>query len=190
MNLITQIFENDRCYCRISRDRKYVQIKCYIKDTVYNNEIRYYISSPPDFMYSYNGSGLPFPNKEVAYWNSRNNNIKKKLKMDIENEKEININYPYFELISEIPNSYYNNFELIKPEIIIKYISNNKEITLKIPVDNRVPYRSLIFPKNRNSPEFYNIKLPVRTQEQILLDSKYPSTNYMYNNFWGLKPPV
>ena len=186
MSLITQIFENDRCYCRISRDRKYVQIKCHIKDNVYNNEIRYYIASPPDYIYSYNGSGLPFPHKEAAYWNSRNNNIKKKLKIENENDNT----YPYFQIISEIPNSYYNNFELVEPEIIVKYISNNKEITLKIPIDNRIPYRSLIFPKNRTSPNFYNVELPVRTQEQILLDSKYPSTNYMYDNFWGLKPPV
>ena len=44
---------------------------------------------------------------------------------------------------------------------------------------------------SRESPKFYDggFQMPIRTQEQILRDSAYPSNNKMPKNFWGLKPP-
>ena len=37
---------------------------------------------------------------------------------------------------------------------------------------------------------YYNPDLPIRTQEQILIDSAYPCSNQEPNNFWGLTPPT
>ena len=45
--------------------------------------------------------------------------------------------------------------------------------------------------KPRKCPLFYhNPRLTVRSQEQILRDSGYPSENKMPDDFWGKRPPV
>ncbi len=73
-----------------------------------------------------------------------------------------------------------------------------KNVYHTIQIDEGVPFRTLTYPappsnNPRDSPMFYYCsknKLPVRTQEQVLLDSGYPEVNDMPNNFWGLKPPL
>ena len=32
--------------------------------------------------------------------------------------------------------------------------------------------------------------MPVRSQEEIIMDSQYPKVNMMPNNHWGLKPSI
>jgi hypothetical protein len=82
--------------------------------------------------------------------------------------------------------------KLIEPSLLLKY-SNGKEIRmLKIPVGNRVPYRSQNYPYKRNGPDFYKdgSKMPIRSQEEIIMDSQYPKVNMMPTNHWGLKPSI
>lgn len=67
-----------------------------------------------------------------------------------------------------------------------------------IQIDEGIPFRTLTYPSPpshnpRTSPMFYHChrnKLPVRSQEQVLRDSKYPEVNVMPDDFWGLKPPL
>ena len=199
MKLKVQTIENERCICNIYRDRKLnnVELECIIKDKVDNNNINYFAAASSDTLVSFTGSGIPFPSKEIAFWNTPNIGKKSLIKMKnfskanlSEGEDNDDDDYNLgFNLKLTMPNSYYNNFKLIQPEVIIKYISNNQNITLLIPVGNKIPYRNLLNNKNRTSPNFYiNKNLEIRSQEKILLDSKYPSVNYVPDNFWGTRP--
>ena len=87
----------------------------------------------------------------------------------------------------------------MNPHIYIKVCEgiNNDGSVHSIKLGNGAPFRSLTYPPQnkgdaaRCSPNFYATghKLPIRTQEQILVDSGYPETNKMPPNFWGLRPP-
>jgi hypothetical protein len=146
---------------------------------------KYWASNKPTYSESYTGSGLPYPNEEVAYQNSENQGLVK-----VEGDKfSFNLDYP---------NSYYTNFfkTYVPPQINIQFIDgNNKNISqiYTIKLGNGVPFRSLTWPRKRDwnrGPMFYcNNNLPVRTQAQILRDSSYPCTNQEPTNFWGLNPP-
>ena len=84
----------------------------------------------------------------------------------------------------------------IKPRVQFKVCdgdNNDISATYVINLGEGIPFRTLTWPKERNwnnGPMFYcNNNLPVRTQEQILRDSSYPSTNVTPPNFWGKDPP-
>ena len=106
------------------------------------------------------GSGLPFPSKDVAFEGSPNIG-----RMIINETKQFKL-----ELLR--PNSYYDdNYELVEPEVIIKYfLKNNKTRVLNIPIDNKIPYRSLI--QNKNKEDKHKI---IETQEKKLLKNQYPN---------------
>ena len=97
------------------------------------------------------------------------------------------------------PNSYYINLGTIyvPPQLRLMLVDkDNKQIgNLKtINLGEGIPFRTLSWPIKRDWDKgalFYkNDDLPVRTQYQILLDSAYPSTNKIPDNFWGLKPSM
>lgn len=146
-----------------------------------NSNIIYWAASPPTYTTSFTGSGLPYPNYDLAYENTPNQGM----------VKAINGNYK-FNL--RYPNAYYAGLgtKYIKPCYHIKVCGTNKVFTFDL--GNGIPFRMLTYPEHpqRTSPNFYegSNKFPIRTQEQILRDSGYPSTNTMNKNFWGTKPPV
>ncbi len=104
--------------------------------------------------------------------------------------------------VNRLNNANNNNNEVINNNnnTNVNSNNNNKSDNLyhTIQIDEGVPFRTLTYPappsnNPRDSPMFYycnKSKLPVRTQEQVLLDSGYPEVNDMPNNFWGLKPPL
>ena len=156
-----------------------------------NVKLMYWASNPADYGYSFNGSGLPFHSPDQAFSNPINMGSVVTSGRDFE-----------FKLF--YPNSYYVGLGslYVPPQVYIKIcdptVKNNIQ-TIKL--GEGIPYRTLTYPappsKNfRNSPLFYtnNVMPKVRTQEQILRDSAYPSFNIkppaMPDNFWGLKPPV
>jgi len=100
-------FESPKCNGQVilNEDTKIFTIKGSCTGT----QIRYLAAAPPDFRDSYAGSGLPFPNEEIAYDNTRN---KGKVTIDKEGKFEFRISYP---------NSYYINggSTLIKPHLHI-----------------------------------------------------------------------
>ena len=147
--------------------------------------VKYSASNPPTFSANFSGSGLPFPNEDIAYQNTPNRGVVEV----INNQFTINLIYP---------NSYYVNMgsDFVVPlvKLILVDEKNNELSDLEIVyLGEGIPFRTLTWPTQRNwndGPMFYKNKdLPLRNQYQILLDSAYPKINKVPNNFWGLKPP-
>jgi hypothetical protein len=147
--------------------------------------VKYWAASPPTYSLSFSGSGLPYPNEDVALEKTPNQGV-----AEVKNG--------IFQFPLEYPNSYYDQFlkKYIPPQVKFCYVSNggNDESDVYVAnLGNGIPFRSLVDTKKRDwnaGPLFYcNNNLPVRTQYQILLDSGYPPVNKVPDNFWGLMPP-
>ena len=151
-----------------------------------NPTIIFWAANPPTYNTSYSGSGLPFhdpiqahdrtPNKGAVVAKNRN-----------------------FEFTLKYPNSYYTGLGTYyqPPHVHLRICEGNGKSKLQtIKLGDGIPFRMLTYPPPpssapRSGAMFYSgmEKLPVRSQEQILRDSGYPSTNKMPDNFWGLTPP-
>tara|TARA_B100000965_G_C19415895_1_gene679880 strand:- start:140 stop:628 length:489 start_codon:yes stop_codon:yes gene_type:complete len=158
--MLEDLLENENISCKVLRENINIYIDCTIKDEMLNNKVYYYAANTPDRLTNFSGSGLPFPSREVAFEGSPN--IGRKL---INNETK------QFRLELLRPNTYYDeNYELVEPEVIIKYVlKNNKTRVLNIPIDNKIPFRSLL--QNKNKKEINKI---IETQEKKLLKNQYP----------------
>ncbi len=175
-------FNNNSCHGVVmDNGQGHIVIQGKLSNTQGNQKIQYWASSPADYITSYSGSGLPFANEEMAYNNSPNIG-------------SINCSDGSFSFKIKYPNSYYTGLGSIynAPHINIK-VGNKVE---KIQLGSGIPFRMLTYPPppgtaKRCSPMFYmgRDRLPVRTQEQICVDSGYPQTNRMPDNFWGLAVP-
>ncbi len=131
----------------------------YIEGEIINNykdikTIKYYGAAPYDRRYSYMGSGLPFPNCKVAFYNSPNVGA-----IDVIHNK-------FVIKLDSIPNSYYEltKYKLIPPTIILTLEPIN--IKYKIILCDTIPYRSLSQLKNK----------PVRSTGRNVKKSKYNNT--------------
>ena len=171
-----------------------ITVKGQLKDNKDDVTVLYWASNPPDFRASFSGSGLPYANPEQAFDRSPNVGAVK----TVNGKFEFKIFYP---------NAYYVGLGslYIPPHVHIKVCNGTKEgVYHSIKLTNGIPFRTLTYPappsKNpRNGPLFYHNKnLTLRTQEQILRDSGYPShgrvgdvieENSVPDNFWGLRPP-
>lgn len=168
-----------------------VTVHGQIKDNVKSGRILYRAANPIDKRSSLSGSGLPFANAEQAFENSPNTE-----------EIELNMNNS-FTLDLLMPNSYYVGLGtvMIPPSLFIEYHDGTERKSVTILLNNHLPYKTLTYPistehASRNNSLFYDTgRLPSRSQEQILYDSAYPSTEsgsvypMLPNNFWGTKPP-
>ncbi len=147
--------------------------------------VRYWAAAPPTYSLSFSGSGLPYPNEEVAFEKTPNQGVAK-----VEGGK--------FQISLEYPNSYYDKMlkELVQPEVKFVFCEksgNNIGDVHAVKLGNGIPFRTLTYPMKRDwniGPLFYcNNNLPVRNQEQILRASGYPAVNKEPINFWGKMPP-
>lgn len=177
---------------RLSSEIKYdgsgnLTIRGKIQNVAADSYIVFWAANPPDYRSSFSGSGLPYPNSQIAYESSPNRGT-----VPIASDGS-------FEFSLRYPSGYYTGLGTvyIQPHV---YVQVNSKNTVGKPILVRVgegtPFRLLTYPPvpstaPRCSPSFYasGANLPVRTQEQILRDSAYPSTNEMPPNFWGLTPP-
>jgi hypothetical protein len=157
-------------------------IDCELLCKLKHDIIAFKAAAPPDFRASYTGSGLPFASPAMAFENTKSHG-----KVQLENRK--------CSITIALPNSYYVALGtvLVPPTIYIQYVSHLDTVeTIEIQVDESIPYRTLTYQNKRTSPMFYTNTspvLPVRSQEQILRDSAYPTcTMTMPVNHWGLKP--
>ena len=144
----------------------------------YKVYLKYWAANSPNISASFSGSGLPFPNEEIAYENSKNQG----------NLEIYNLN---FSLNFLKPNSYYTNQGkvLVRPHVNFMFITGDDTPiggVYKIELDNFIPYRTLSMVR-KNVMFYNNSNLPVRGQEQILRDSGY--NGKLEDNFWGLRPP-
>ncbi len=148
--------------------------------------LEYYAGNPPTYMFSYGGSGLPYPDAKSAYYNSNNNGS-----ITIRNNK--------FSFNIRNPNGFYSGLgtKYIRPHVIIRVTESSGMAyqPLFVYLNDGLPYKSLTYspPPDtwpRSSPLFYYGKdnLPIRSQEQILRDAAYPKEFKYPQNFWGLKP--
>lgn len=155
------------------------------KTDIPSSFVKYWAASPPTYSLSFAGSGLPYPNQEVAFEKTPNQGIAK-----VEDGK--------FQFPLEYPNSYYDNMlkVYVDPQVNFVFCDKNGKDIGEIHIanlGNGIPFRSLTWPMKRDwniGPMFYcNNNLPVRTQEQILRASGYPAINKEPDNFWGTIPP-
>jgi hypothetical protein len=156
-----------------------------VKSSTSDPLIVYWAASPPTYSTAYSGSGLPYPNPEVAYNRTSNSGA-----IRAENRR--------FSFRIKYPNSYYVGLGslYVPPHVHIKVCEpgmNDKYFSVQI--DDGIPFRTLTYPappsnKPRLSAIFYHEpEQEARSQEQILYDGGYPETNTMPDNFWGLRPP-
>lgn len=165
-------------YKIINKSNSDITINITFTDIIKNNVIKYISANPAERRTSFTGSGLPFFNKDQAFENTTNkgtmNIVNQTCKIDL-----------------KLPNSYMNFDIKIPPTLYINYETiDGKMKDIEIILSEGIPFRSLGYPKNRKDANFYNTQftLPVRNQEEILINSAYPKINHMPKDFWGLKP--
>lgn len=220
INAISKINENDNNLYNVTG-----KVKIESND---NLKIIYWAANPADYNTSFNGSGLPYPNPEIAYQNTKNIG-------------SVYLNGDTYSFNILFPNSYYTNLGTTynEPRVHIKLCSNNGNVydIQTIILKNPIPYRSLAYAapnltierntgqcSNKSNVEltcntygvcnnttqskdeignlqdnsckpffytdFYQEKSnPIRSQQQILWESKYPDKMKWFPNFWGNKPP-
>tara|TARA_B110000211_G_scaffold235008_1_gene308364 strand:+ start:5921 stop:6484 length:564 start_codon:yes stop_codon:yes gene_type:complete len=163
-------------------------VKGFVQALDNHSKIMFWAANPPTYNTSYSGSGLPFPNKDIAYYNTPNRG-------------SVHPNGGYYEFHLRYPNSYYVALGtvLVEPCVHIKVCdTHGSSATETISLGNGIPFRfgshqyGNTSVTQRTSPEFYagGHDLPIRTQEEILKICGYPSQNIFYPNFWGDSPPV
>ena len=182
-------FEEQR---RVGGDVQYdgsgnLTIRGRIRNADASSYLVFWAANPPDYRTSFSGSGLPYPNSEIAYESSPNRGT---VKLGADGAFEFSLRYP---------SGYYTGLGTVymMPHVYIQVNSKDKIGTpVLVRAGEGTPFRLLTYPPvpataPRCSPNFYaaGASQPVRTQEQILRDSAYPSTNEMPKNFWGLTPP-
>jgi hypothetical protein len=176
------------CKVGIMKNRKtqYVVVNGVLNDELYGLSlknklfVKYWAAQSPTYNGSFSGSGLPFANEEMAFQGTKNYGV-----VPVEKGK--------FSLSVHYPNSYYKEGVLISPQIKIK-VCNHENIAVspiqQIHVGGSIPFRRLSYEPNRCVMFYKNENLPVRNQEQILLDSAYPRQNKIPSNFWGVTPAL
>ena len=139
--------------------------------------VYYWAANPAGYHTSFTGSGIPYPNAEVAFDNTPNRGIIK----TIDGSFMIQLYYP---------NAFYAGLcnVYVEPTVFFQVSKKNSQSpVLALKLGHSIPFRSHTYPQTRTGPMFYDRShLPKgRTQEQILRDSGYPETNTMPGNFWG-----
>ncbi len=148
--------------------------------------IKYWAANQPTYNMSFTGSGMAYPNEDIAFQGSKNCGI-----TEVKSNK--------FSFSINFPNSYYKNMgsEFVGPEVKIKVV-NSQNIAVsdiqRISLGENIPFRQTEWPTQRDwskGPLFYcNKTMPlVRTQFDILKASAYPMTNTTPSNFWSTRPP-
>ena len=160
-----------------------VTVECVFEDGVDVQSLQFKAARPADHRASYTGSAFPFANKQQAFDNTPT-------------QGKVKVMGNTFRLTFPIPNSYYANVgtQFVPPTLFVSYINGNgSNQIIEIQVDEQIPYRFLQFPSQRQNATFYHAhhNLPVRTQEQVLLDGQYPtSPRKMAGDYWGLRPAL
>lgn len=140
---------------------------------------------------SLSGSGFPYPNKDIAIYNSRNTGNA------FVNETNNNFN---IYLRYGVPAQYYENCRLMPPMIHVAYLYRDKWIHDSCIIFDlpSIFYRSLNMPYNIVSNacktrDFYKYDHPIRSQEDILYASRYTENQHWLsssNKYWQGKPRI
>jgi hypothetical protein len=146
-----------------NKDYSLLNIVGSIKNNVLYNNIILTAPNPIDRMTNYSGSGLPFPNYEIAF--EKTPNIHK-----IDSSGVFNVSFKY-------PNSFYmpDGLNKIKPSIFFIFTSgsggDNVSFRLQYELHDINALRTLVNRASRKNPEFYGAKdyiLPIDTAEKVM----------------------
>ena len=145
----------------VNSDHSTLKIDGSIKNYTLYKDIIIIASNPINRMSNYSGSGLPYPNYEIAFENTPN--IHK-----IETSGIFNITFKY-------PNSFYmpDGINKIKPSIYFVFNTiDNKSFRLQYELQDINTLRTLVNRSSRKNPAFYGAKdniLPIDTAEKVML---------------------
>ena len=143
-----------------SKDYSLINIKGSLKNKVIYNNVIIIAPNPIDRMSNYSGSGLPFPNYEIAFENTPNIHT-------IDSSGVFDISFKY-------PNSFYipDGINKIKPSIFFIITDNNdNSFRLQYELHDINALRTLVNRSSRKNPEFYGAKdyiLPIDTAEKVM----------------------
>ena len=159
-----------------------VTVKGKVKNS--NAKIIFWAAAPANYMQSFSGSGLPFPNPEMAYENTPN-------------KGSVRAKNGEFSIKMFYPNSFYIDLgtTYVPPHINFEICDGSKKKSFAVQIGEGIPYRTLTYApppggRPRTDPLFYQQedKVDFRTQEEILRDSAFPKENKYAPDFWGGKP--
>ena len=143
-----------------NKDYSLLNIAGSIRNNALYSNIILTAPNPIDRMTNYSGSGLPFPNYEIAF--EKTPNIHK-----IDSSGLFNVSFKY-------PNSFYmpDGLNKIKPSIFFVFTSNeNVAFRLQYELHDINALRTLVNRASRKNPEFYGAKdyiLPIDTAEKVM----------------------
>ena len=143
-----------------NNDYSLLNIVGSIKNNLLYSNITLIAPNPIDRMTNYSGSGLPFPNYEIAFENTPN--IHK-----IDSSGVFNVSFKY-------PNSFYmpDGLNKIKPSVFFIFTTNeNVSFRLQYELHDINALRTLVNRVSRKNPEFYGAKdyiLPIDTAEKVM----------------------
>jgi len=159
-------FENEfiKCNVAIINNCKNINIKGKVFNRNLFDTVILIAPNPVDNISSFSGHGLPFPNAEFAFENTKN-------KLLIDESGIFNVNFTY-------PNSYYNKGVLHKIVSSIFFICNysdGKNEFIRFELKDLHPLKSLVNRESRKNPEFYyekSILLPIDTAFNVMKEYK------------------
>ena len=154
-------------------------IKSHIPDACDDGLVRYIAALPAERRTSYTGSAMPYASYEQAFEGTPN----KGAHLIMDGFVTVNISRP---------NAFYTCLGRVRvpPTLYIRFRSEGRWKEFAIKLSNGAVHRRLSHPSSRKDATFYGSlsELPVRSQQQILVDSSAPQS--YSETFWGLKPPV
>ena len=158
-------FTNDFVSCMININGINVNIKGTLNNPLIYKKKCVIAPVPLNKMTSYSGSGLPYPNEEIAFQNTKN-------LFEIKDDGIIDTIFQY-------PNSYYSPDGLTKIKSPILFIFDDNKFIIEL--NDICPLKTLV-DRKRNDPSFYALKeilLPIGTAEETM--NNYSSAKINYN---------
>lgn len=155
-------FNDDHAIFNVIFSENHLKIKIIgnVKNVGMYKKVVVMAPNPIDRMSNYTGSGLPFPNNEIAFENTPNI-------VDVSNSGVINTVFSY-------PNSFYmpDGMNKIISSIFIVFTENNGNVFQKYyKLHDMNVLRTLVNRSARKGPEFYAAKdyiLPIATAENVM----------------------
>lgn len=156
---------NEYVSCIIQVNNRNIILKGSVKNPSNFKKKVVIAPNPIDIRLSYNGSGLPFPNEEIAFQNTKNF-------YEISQDGVIDTTFIY-------PNSYYSPDGLTKIKSPVIFIFDDNKFIVEL--EDLCPLKTLR-DRKRSDPSFYALKeiiLPVATAENNMRN--YASAKAKYN---------
>lgn len=155
-----------------------------------DTKMMFIAAAPYDRRYSTHGSCLPFPNYALAFEGTPNKGVAMRtVRFSDDNDDDKDDKPAYAVKLCGMPNTFYasGGRSIVPPTVYVRFGEREYSIKMSCGLRNKV----LNYPRRRTAmgPSFYdNVDdLPVRSQEEILLDGS-AGTDRAPSEFWGGRP--